>query len=119
PRLIFTPFPVRNIADQLAGALTKTAIALVCYVVSWFMVASGLVGNNADMVLTCVSFVLLIYLILAWRKAAVNLSATNISTYAGEVSVKHVTFALLLAILTPVIFVFIYNKFWVPYRESI
>lgn len=119
PKLIFTPFPMRNIADQLAGALAKTAIALVCYVLSWFMVASGLVGANADMVLTCVSFILLIYLIFAWRKAAVKLSDTSISSYAGEVSVKHVTFALLLAILTPIIFVFIYNKFWVPYRESI
>lgn len=119
PRLTFTPFPVRNIADQLAGALTKTAIALICYLLSWFMVASGLVGKNADLVLTAVSFVLLIYLILAWRKAAVNLSDVSIADYRGEVSIKHVTIALLVAILTPVIFVFIYNKLWQPYRDSI
>lgn len=119
PRLTFTPFPVRNIADQLAGAITKTAIAITCYVISWFMVVSGLVGKNTDMVLTAISFVLLIYLVLAWRRAAVNLSDVSISSYSGEVSIKHVTFALLIAILTPIIFVFIYNKFWMPYRETI
>lgn len=119
PRLIFTPFPVRNIADQLSGALTKTAIALICYLLSWFIVSSGLVGKDADLVLACVSFVLLIYLISAWRKADVKLNDTGISLYSGDVSVKHVTFALLLAILTPVIFALAYNRLWVPYRESI
>jgi hypothetical protein len=119
PRLTFTPFPVRNIADQLAGALAKTAVALLCYVLSWFMVKSGLVGKNADMVLTGVSFALLVYLILAWRKATVNLSDINISRYKGEMSVKNITLALVVAILTPVIFVFIHKTFWQPYLADI
>lgn len=119
PRLTFTPFPVRNIADQLAGALAKTAVALICYVLSWFMVASGLVGKNADVVLTAVSFALLIYLILAWRGATVNLSDVNISRYKGEMSVKQVTIALLVAILTPVIFVFLHKILWLPYIAKI
>jgi hypothetical protein len=119
PRLTFTPFPVRNIADQLAGALAKTAVALLCYVLSWFMVKSGLVGKNADMVLTGVSFALLVYLILAWRKATVNLSDINISRYRGEMSVKNITIALVVAILTPVIFVFIHKTFWQPYLADI
>ncbi|MEZ5508040.1 MAG: hypothetical protein R3F47_08850 [Gammaproteobacteria bacterium] len=119
PRLTFTPFPVRNIADQLAGALAKTAVALLCYVLSWFMVKSGLVGKNAEMVLTGVSFALLVYLILAWRKATVNLSDVNISRYKGEMSVKNITIALVVAILTPVIFVFVHKTIWLPYISKI
>src|SRR5690606_16550540 len=119
PRRIFTPFPVRNIADQLSGALTKTAIALICYLLSWFIVSSGLVGKDADLVLACVSFVLLIYLISAWRKADVKLNDTGISHYSGDDSVKHVTFALLLAILISFIFALAYRRLWVHYRESI
>ncbi len=119
PRLIFAPFPVRNIADQLAGAVAKTIVALVCYVLSWFMVKSGLVGDNAEMVLTGVSFALLVYLILVWRKAAVHLSDINIAGYKGEMSVKNISIALVVAILTPVIFVFIHKTLWLPYIAKI
>lgn len=119
PRLTFTPFPVRNTADQLAGALAKTAIALICYVLSGFMVVSGLVGKNADVVLTAVSFALLVYLILAWRNATVNLSDVNVSRYKGELSVKDIAIALIVAILTPVIFVFLYKTLWLPYIAKI
>lgn len=115
PRLTFTPFPVRNTAEQLAGALAKTAVALLCYLLSWFMVKSGLVGQNADVVLTGISFALLVYLILAWRNATVHLSAVNTSQYKGQMSVKHISIALVVAILTPVIFVFIHKTLWLPY----
>ena len=119
PRLTFAPFPVRNIADQLAGALAKTAVALLCYLLSWFMVKSGLVGKDAAMVLTGVSFALLVYLILAWRQAAAHLSDVTISRYKGEMSVKNVAIALMVAILVPVIFVFLNNTVWLPYLAKI
>ncbi len=114
PKLTFTPFPVRNIADQLAGALSKTSVALICYLLSWFMVASGLVGKNADIVLTAVSFVLLGYLIFAWRTASANLNDEAIQRYRGEMSVKHITVAIVVSVMAPVIFVFLYNALWLP-----
>lgn len=115
PRLTFTPFPVRNIADQLAGALAKTAVALLCFLLSWFMVKSGLVGKDADVVLTWISFALLVYLILAWRKATVHLSDVNTAQYQGQMSVKNIAMALVVAILAPVIFVFLHKTLWLPH----
>ena len=70
PKLIFLPYPMRNLAQRFSGALIATVIALVAYALTAFVCLTGLAGNTGEILLPFFSFVLVVYLILSWRSAS-------------------------------------------------
>jgi len=61
PKLIFTPYPIRNFVQELAGLITISVIALVAYGVTYFVSISGLVGDAGQLIIPTFSVILLIY----------------------------------------------------------
>lgn len=101
PKLIFLPYPLRNIAQRYAGAVIATAVALMAFALTWFVSVTGLIGNIGDILLPFFAFFLMLYLILSWRKAStVYRSAERTIEAQGNIALAKI---IAFAILAPVI----------------
>ncbi|MBY5921790.1 hypothetical protein [Ferrimonas balearica] len=101
PRLTFVPYPIRNLAQRLAGALTQTLLALACYALAWFTTSTGLAGQTGPLMLPVFTTLLLLYLVVVWYRAGRPISRNVARTMESEGSGK-LARTLALAILAPV-----------------
>jgi hypothetical protein len=69
PKLLFLPFPIRNIAQRLFGALVSTAVALIAYGLIAFVSLAGFAGEGGELTFPIYSTVLMLYVLFCWRKA--------------------------------------------------
>ncbi|CAM3658905.1 hypothetical protein [Rheinheimera salexigens] len=106
-KLIFLPYPLRNLAQRFSGAIIGTFVALIAYALTAFVCLTGLVGTTGDILLPIFSFVLVVYLILTWRAASTvyRHAERTIETQGTLKLAKIMTFA----ILAPVILGLIIN----------
>lgn len=98
PKLIFLPYPIRNISQEIVSVLTTTVIAFVAFGLTYFVSSSGLAGEAGHIIMPVFSIFILIYLVAAWRKAAnaVSLDRVKQLNNAGAASVaKIITFSIL------------------------
>ena len=71
PKLTFLPYQLRNVAQELAAMALNIITAIVLYLVLWFVIASGLAGEKAQVVMMpIVGILLLIYLTVLWMRTA-------------------------------------------------
>ena len=98
PKLIFLPYPIRNISQEIVSVLTTTVIAFIAFGLTYFVSSSGLAGEAGHIIMPIFSIFILIYLVAAWRKAAnaVSLDRVKQLNSAGAASVaKIITFSIL------------------------
>jgi hypothetical protein len=98
PKLIFLPYPIRNISQEIVSVLTTTVIAFIAFGLTYFVSSSGLAGQAGHIIMPVFSIFILIYLVAAWRNAAnaVNLDRVKLLNSAGAASVaKIITFSIL------------------------
>jgi len=96
PKLLFLPYPIRNMTQRLIGAWVKSIVALVSYGFAAFVSLTGLAGELGEKIFPAYSFVLLVYLLLVWRKASLpvsrkaekNIESLGSSDLAGVISVS-------------------------------
>lgn len=111
PNLIFLPYRLRVLAQVVASAYLNFVTALVCFVVVYFVVATGLAGELAkEVTMPVFSIVLLIYLLSSWRKASSQVADSKQlkmpSTGGMSVGVM-----LTLSILIPIVTGFVLDKY--------
>lgn len=97
-KLIFLPYPIRNISQEIVSVLTTTVIAFIAFGLTYFVSSSGLAGEAGHIIMPIFSIFILIYLVAAWRKAAnaVSLDRVKQLNSAGAASVaKIITFSIL------------------------
>lgn len=70
PKLLFLPYPIRNLAQRLFGAWVATLVALVAYALVAFVSVMGFAGDTGELTFPIYSVLLLIYLLLSWRSAS-------------------------------------------------
>lgn len=101
PKLIFLPYPLRNLAQRFSGALIATIIALVAYALTAFVCLTGLAGNTGDILLPFFSFLLVVYLIISWRNASTvfRKAEKTIETQGNLQLAKIMAFAILAPVL--------------------
>tara|TARA_R110002124_G_scaffold203593_1_gene370064 strand:- start:11180 stop:13123 length:1944 start_codon:yes stop_codon:yes gene_type:complete len=102
PKLIFLPYPIRNISQELISVLTTTIIAFVAFGLTYFVSSSGLAGEAGHIIMPIFSIFILIYLVAAWRSAAnaVSLDRVKLLNTAGAASVaKIITFSILFPVV--------------------
>lgn len=101
PKLIFLPYPLRNLAQRFAGALIATVVALLAYALTAFVCLTGLAGDTGNILLPFFSFVLVVYLILSWRGASTvfRQAEKSIETQGNLQLAKIMAFAILAPVL--------------------
>ena len=70
PKLLFLPYPIRNLAQRLFGAWVATLVALVSYALVAFVSVMGFAGEAGELAFPIYSAFLLIYLLFTWRSAS-------------------------------------------------
>ncbi|WP_219701554.1 hypothetical protein [Marinomonas lutimaris] len=101
PKLLFMPYPIRNLMQRLFGAWVKTLIAIVAYAFVAFVSLSGLIGESGNTVFPVYSVALLFYIISVWRKASKPLNRRaelNIESLGTGTIVKVIIWSLLLPV---------------------
>lgn len=101
PKLLFMPYPIRNLMQRLFGAWVKTLIAIVAYAFVAFVSLSGLIGESGNTVFPVYSVALLFYIISVWRKASKPLNRRaelNIESLGTGAIVKVIIWSLLLPV---------------------
>lgn len=101
PKLLFMPFPIRNLIQRLCGAWVETIIALISYAFVAFVSLTGLVGDAGTVAFPIYSVALLFYVISVWRKACRPLNRQaelNIESLGSATLVKVVVWSLLLPV---------------------
>ena len=91
PNLIVTPWPIRNVAQNLAMKLTKSFVAIAAFLVASLVVTMVFSGTEgADVGSTVISLILqaslLVYLGLLWVKLGNPLSRSNMTTLGQTTS---------------------------------
>ena len=102
PKLIFLPYPIRNISQEIFSVLTTTIIAFVVFGLIYFVSSRGLAGQAGHIIMPVFSLFILIYLIVAWRGAAnaVSINRVKVLHSAGAASVaKIITFSILFPVV--------------------
>ncbi|QJR80756.1 hypothetical protein CA267_008185 [Alteromonas pelagimontana] len=111
PNLTFLPYPIRHIGQEVGAMAINFATAFISYLIVFFVVSTGLAGIVVQEIATpALSLLLLIYLVISWRRSAAALSTvteTHMHSSAGA------SFGTLIAmsILIPVIIGFGLDEF--------
>ncbi|GAA0350955.1 hypothetical protein GCM10009092_14190 [Bowmanella denitrificans] len=118
PRLIFTPYPIRNFVQELGSLVVTSVMALVVFAVAYFVSVSGLVGDAGAMITPILSVMLLLYLIMAWRAMASSLvSVRNRQLHSKNAA--GIAKLLVIAIVIPVALGYLYAQFSPTTREEL
>lgn len=109
PRLIFTPYPIRNFVQELGGLVCATVVGLIAFGASYFVSVSGLVGNSGVIITPILSVLLLVYLIVQWRNTSHSLAAPNMRKLQAKTAAS-LAKLLVFAIVVPIAIGFAYSQ---------
>ncbi len=102
PKLLFVPYPVRNLAQRLFGAWVATLVALISFALVAFVSVMGFAGEEGELAFPIYSAILLMYLLLTWRSASrpIDRDAQKTVESLGMGSlVKVITLSLILPVI--------------------
>ncbi len=108
PKLIFTPYPIRNFVQELGGLIAISLIAFIAYGVAYFVASSGLVGDAGNLITPILSIMLLVYLVIVWRATAQSLVSSKNRILRSK-SAASLAKLLAMAIIIPVGVGFLYS----------
>jgi hypothetical protein len=102
PKLLFMPYPIRNMAQRLFGAWISTLVALCSYGLVAFISLAGFAGDIGELIFPIYSAVLMVYMLITWRAAGkpIKRQAENkIEALGGGALVKIISMSLLLPVI--------------------
>ena len=70
PKLLFMPYPIRNLVQRLFGAWVSTVVSLIAFAFVAFVSLSGLAGESGALAFPVYAVLLLFYVMAVWRKAS-------------------------------------------------
>ncbi len=101
PKLLFMPYPIRNITQTLFAAWVKTLVALIAYGFIAFVSLAGFAGEVGDQVFPIYSVLLALYLLVVWHNAGKPIARNaekHITSLGSGDLVKVIVFSLLLPV---------------------
>lgn len=109
PRLLFMPYPIRNLAQKLGAGMIYSLLAFLCYGLAWFSGSTGLTDISNTPVLDWLSIILAGYLFLVWSQRRSPLQRLLGATVQPAGS-KGVVFMLVFSILAPVLLSYLHHN---------
>tara|TARA_R110002020_G_scaffold4137_11_gene18569 strand:+ start:3755 stop:4822 length:1068 start_codon:yes stop_codon:yes gene_type:complete len=74
PKLLFLPYPIRNVAQRLFGSWVSTFVALIAYGLVAFVSLSGFTGEAGELAFPVYSAILMFYVLFSWRSTGKPIS---------------------------------------------
>jgi hypothetical protein len=106
PKLLFMPYPIRNITQTLFAAWVKTLVALIAYGFVAFVSLAGFAGEVGNQVFPIYSVLLVLYLLKVWRNASKPIARKaerGINSLGSADLIKVIVFSLLLPVVLGVV----------------
>lgn len=101
PKLLFLPYPLRNLAQRIFGSWINTAVALMLYGVVAFVSLAGFAGEAGLLMFPVYTVFLMLYVLFTWRAAGrtINRSAEHAVESLGSGSLaKVISFSFIIPI---------------------
>ncbi|MBQ4798038.1 hypothetical protein J8L73_02610 [Pseudoalteromonas sp. MMG006] len=102
PKLLFLPYPIRNIAQRLFGSWVSTLVALVAYALVAFVSLSGFTGEAGELAFPVYSAILMFYVLFSWRSSGKPISRNaekNIEALGTGALAKIISLSFILPII--------------------
>lgn len=102
PQLLYMPYPIRNLAQELFACGVKTLAALVIYLLVAFVTLAGFVGEQGKLIFPVYSCVLAIYVLAMWWRAGRTLARrpqVQLQSMGSGVFARWVAFAIFLPVV--------------------
>jgi len=102
PKLLFMPYPIRNMSQKLFAAWVQTITALLAYAFVAFVSLAGFAGDVGQLTFPIYSTFLMLYLLLVWRNAGKPITRNaekNIDSLGTGNLVKVIALSLLLPVV--------------------
>lgn len=102
PKLLFLPYPIRNVAQRLFGLWVSTLVALVAYGLVAFVSLSGFTGEAGELAFPVYSAILMFYVLFSWRSSSKPISRNaerNIESLGGGTLAKIISLSFILPIV--------------------
>ncbi len=102
PKLLFMPYPIRNMSQKLFAAWVQTITALIAYSFVAFVSLAGFAGEIGELTFPIYSTFLMLYLLLVWRSAGQPIARDaekNINSLGTGNLVKVIALSLLLPVV--------------------
>ncbi|HBW97649.1 MAG TPA: hypothetical protein DEF74_04990 [Pseudoalteromonas sp.] len=102
PKLLFLPYPIRNVAQRLFGSWVSTLVALIAYGLVAFVSLSGFTGEAGELAFPVYSAILMFYVIFSWRSSSKPISRNaerNIEALGGGTLAKIISLSFILPIV--------------------
>lgn len=74
PKVLFLPYPIRNLAQRVFTAWVNSIVAILAYGVVAFLSLAGFVGAGGEIVFPVYTLLLMVYVLSIWRKAGKDIS---------------------------------------------
>ncbi|PWW34931.1 hypothetical protein DFO83_11093 [Idiomarina loihiensis] len=101
PKLLFMPYPVRNMAQRLLGAWVRTLTAMIAFGFVAFVSLAGFAGDAGELAFPVYTVLLTLYIMHVWKAAGKAISRAaelSIESMGSGDLVKTIAFALLLPV---------------------
>ncbi|MCK8108503.1 hypothetical protein MTF64_16595 [Pseudoalteromonas sp. 2CM41L] len=102
PKLLFLPYPIRNVAQRLFGSWVSTLVALIAYGLVAFVSLSGFTGEAGELAFPVYSAILMFYVLFSWRSSSKPISRNaerNIEALGGGTLAKIISLSFILPIV--------------------
>ncbi|MCG7546094.1 hypothetical protein MHM93_18115 [Pseudoalteromonas sp. MM17-2] len=113
PKLVFLPYPMRNVAQEIVAVLLQTVLALIAFALTYFVSSSGLAGKAGHIIIPIFSALILVYLLLCWRSAAKAVSLKRVKQLK-DVGAASLAKVIAFSVIFPVIIGLIYHHVFAP-----
>ena len=102
PKLLFMPYPIRNMAQRIFGAWAKTLVALIAFGFVAFVSLAGFAGDAGELIFPIYSALLMVYVSLVWFSVSRAISRgaeKHIETLGGRTFVRVITVAIIMPVV--------------------
>ena len=102
PKLLFLPYPIRNVAQRLFGSWVSTLVALIAYGLVAFVSLSGFTEEAGELAFPVYSAILMFYVLFSWRSSSKPISRNaerNIEALGGGTLAKIISLSFILPIV--------------------
>jgi len=102
PKLLFLPYPIRNVSQRIISAWVSTIISLLAYGLVAFVSLNGFAGEAGELTFPFYSVFLMLYLLSIWKSAGKGIARTaekKIEPLGSTTLVKVISLSLILPIV--------------------
>ncbi|WP_444893118.1 hypothetical protein ACJJIE_23120 [Microbulbifer sp. TRSA001] len=102
PKLLYMPYPIRNMAQAQFGAWVSTLTVLLSYVIVAFICLNGFAGDMGEKLFPMYSAIALLYTLIVWHSASKGISREaqkSVASLTGGSIAKTILFSIVVPLL--------------------